>query len=248
VGINGKSVGNINTNLPNRLNRAKPVSGLAIPIDTFVKIASQMQVDLGVRPPIVTKSSSTADDLFIAAQHKSERGNYRSAIADYDSTLALNPNFTEVYFRRGIAHSSLKHWPEAMADYSRSIATTPSYSEAYIHRGNIRNVLADWRGAKSDFNLAIGLNPYTAAAYIGRGMALCELNDCQLALSDYHRAIELDPTSAYAYNSRGFAYHRLGSNKNAISSYLTAAELYRNQGNDRDYLDTVQKIKKLMKK
>jgi S1-C subfamily serine protease len=245
VGINGKSVGNINVNFP---NQDKPVSGLAIPIDTFVKVASQMQVDLGTRAPIVAKSSSTADDLFVAAQHKSERGNYQEAIDDYDTTLALNPNFTEVYFRRGIAHSSLKHWPEAMADYTRSISIAPNYSEAYIHRGNIRNILADWQGAKADFNVAIGLNPYNATAYIGRGQALCELNDCQLALSDYDRAIALNPTSAYAYNSRGVAYHRLGNRKNAISSYLTAAELYRQAGKDRDYLDTVQRIKELVKR
>jgi S1-C subfamily serine protease/lipoprotein NlpI len=248
VGINAKSVGNTNANHSNRLDLVKPVSGLAIPIDTFVKVASQMQVDLGTRPPIVAKSSSNADDLFVAAQHKSERGNYQAAIDDYDSTLVLNPNFTEVYFRRGIAHSSLQHWPEAMADYTRSISIAPNHSEAYIHRGNIRNILADWRGAKSDFNVAIGINPYNAAAYIGRGQALCELNDCQLALNDYRRAISLNPTSAYAYNSRGFAYYRLGNKKNAISSYLTAAELYRQAGKDRDYLDTVQKIKELVKR
>jgi S1-C subfamily serine protease len=243
IGINGKSVGNVNVNLPSQV---KPVSGLAIPIDTFVKVANQMQVDLDTRPPIADKTNSNADDLFVAAQHKSERGYYQEAIDDYDSTLALNPNFTEVYFRRGIAHSSLQHWPEAMADYTRSIASAPDHSEAYIHRGNIRNILADWRGAQSDFNVAIGLNPYNAAAYIGRGQATCELNNCQLALSDYHRAIELNPTSAYAHNSRGVAYHRLGNKQSAISSYLTAAELYQKQGNDRDYLDTVQKIKELV--
>ncbi len=248
VGINGKSVGNVNINLADRRNRIRPVSGLAIPIETFVQIASQMQVDLGARTPKSTVATSTADDFFIAAQHKSERGNYQEAIDDYDSTLALNPNFTEVYFRRGIAHSSLQHWPEAMADYTRSIATDPNYSEAYIHRGNIRNILADWQGAMSDFDLALGLNPSASAAYIGRGKALCELDKCQLALSDYNRAIELNPTSAYAYNNRGFAYYRLGDNQNALSSYLAAAELYRKQGNDRDYLDTVQKIKKLVKR
>ena len=245
VGINGKSVGNVNVNLPSRV---KPVSGLAIPIDTFVKVASQMQVDLGSRPPLTAKANSNADDLFVAAQHKSERGNYREAIDDYDSTLALNPNFTEVYFRRGIAHSSLKHWPEAMADYTRSIAIAPDYSEAYIHRGNIRNITADWQGAMADFDLALGLNPYASAAYVGRGKALCELNRCQLALSDYNRAIELSPTSAYAYNNRGFAYYRLGNKQSAISSYVAAAELYLKQGNDLDYLDTVQRIKELVKR
>jgi Flp pilus assembly protein TadD len=248
VGINGKSVGNVNAHQPDRHTRFKPVSGLAIPIDTFAKIASQMQVDLDLRASKSVVASSTADDYFVAAQHKSEQGNYQEAIDDYARTLALNPNFNEVYFRRGIAHSSLAHWPEAMADYTRSIAINPDYTEAYVHRGNIRNILSDWRGAKSDFNMAIALNPYISAAYIGRGTALCELNDCQLALTDYNRAIELNPASAYAFTSRGIAYHRLGNKQTAISNYLAAAEIYRKEGKDRDYLDTVQRIKALVKR
>ncbi len=248
VGINGKGVGNVNVNLPDRSNRFRPVSGLAIPIDTFTQIASQMQVEIGTRSPISASATATADDYFVAAQHKSERGNYRDAIDDYDSTLALNPNFTEVYFRRGIAYSSLQQWQAALADYTRSIAIDPAHTEAYVHRGNIRNILSDWRGAKSDFDLALASNPSLSVAYVGRGTALCELSQCQRGLQDYDRAIELNPASAYAYTSRGFAYYRLGNKKTAIDNYLAAAELYRKAGKDRDYLDTVEKIKELVKR
>ncbi len=248
VGINGKSVGNINPNLPERSNRFKPVSGLAIPIETFARVANQMQANMGTPPAIAPTSNLTADDFFVAAQHKSERGDYAGAIGDYDRTLALNPTFNEVYFRRGIARSSLQDWQGATADYTRSIAVNPDYTEAYVHRGNIRNILSDWQGAKSDFNLALALNPYLSTAYLGRGVALCQLNQCQNGLRDYNRAIELNPSEASAYTSRGFAYYRLGNKQNAIANYLTAAELYRKDGKDRDYLDTVQKIKELVKR
>ena len=258
IGINGKSVGAISASRSatdstasqdETRNKIKPVSGLAIPIDTFKQVASNLNVDLSNPTPIAATGSSalTADDFFITAGNKSQKGNYRGAIADYDRVLAMNPQFGEVYFRRGIARSLIKDWRGADADYTQAIAIAPGYTEAYLHRASVRNTLNDWRGAKADFDVVLSLNPINLLAYIGRGVALCELNDCQNGMKDYSRAIAIDPTAADAYNRRGFSYYRLGNRQGAIDNYLAAAELYRQQGKDRDYLETVQKIKQLVR-
>jgi S1-C subfamily serine protease len=249
IGINGKSIGMIDptANQSNRGNSLKPVSGLAIPIDTFMQIASQLNVSIQDRSQVPVAAVPTADDFFISAGTKSRQGNYQGAIADYDRALAINPQFREVYFRRGIAHSLIGHWQAAEIDYTQSIALNPEYAEAYLHRGNVRNILTNWRGAKSDFDFALSLNPKLLAAYIGRGVALCELNDCQDALNDYARAIYLSPVSADAYSYKGFAHYRLGNRQSAISSYLTAADLYQKQGKDNEYLEMVAKIRQLVR-
>ncbi len=248
IGINGKSIGtiDIDTNKQDRRDRFKPVSGLAIPINIFTKIASQLRVDIEKKPTTIINSELTADDFFVAAGHQSQKGDYQAAIANYNRTLSLNPNFGEVYFRRGIARSLVKDWRGAISDYTQAIALKPQHLEAYIQRGNIRNILSDWQGAKSDFDLALTLNPNTLSAYVGRAIALCELNHCESGLKDYDRAIALNPTSAYIYSSRGFAYYRLGNRKGAISNYLIAADLYQKEGKDRDYLETVEKIRGLV--
>ncbi|MCY7337282.1 MAG: tetratricopeptide repeat-containing serine protease family protein [Chamaesiphon sp.] len=257
IGINGKSIGTSDADVrQNDGNRIKPLTGLAIPINTFTRIASQLNVDIDNKLPLLGALKPTADDFFITAGTKSQQGDYQGAVTDYDRTLAMNPQFGEVYFRRGIARSLLKDWQGAEADYTRAIEIEPRYPEAYLHRGNVRNSLTNWRGAKSDFDLAIALNPNRSSAYLGRGVALCELNDCQGGLTDYNRAILLQHSSANTlnrsdaevYTRRGFAYYRLGNPQAAIDSYLTAAELYRKQGKDRDYLDTVQKIKQLIRR
>jgi Flp pilus assembly protein TadD len=251
IGINGKSVGTTEISPVQEETRTnfKPVSGLAIPIDTFKQVATSLNVDI-VSPsalPAATAVGLTADDFFITAGNKSQKGDYRGAIIDYDKALALNPQFEEVYFRRGVARTLIKDWQGAEADYTKAIATKPAYAEAYLHRGSIRNTLNNWRGAKSDFDLALALNPKSLPAYIGRGVALCELNDCKGGLQDYNRAIALNPTYAEAYTRRGFAYYRSGNRQGAIDNYMAAAELYRQQGKDRDYLETVLKIKQLVK-
>jgi S1-C subfamily serine protease len=249
IGINGKSVGTTETAPTQEETRTnfKPVSGLAIPIDTFKQVASSLNVDLDSPIPASTAVGLTADDFFITAGNKSQKGDYRGAIIDYNKALALNPQFEEIYFRRGIARTLIKDWQGAEADYTRAIATKPEYAEAYLHRGSIRNTLNNWRGAKSDFDIALALNPNSLPAYIGRGVALCELNDCKGGLQDYNRAIAINPTYADAYTRRGFAYYRSGNRQGAIDNYMAAAELYRQQGKDRDYLETVMKIKQLVR-
>jgi S1-C subfamily serine protease len=249
IGINGKSVGTTETTPIQEETRTnfKPVSGLAIPIDTFKQVASSLNVDIDSPIPASTAVGLTADDFFITAGNKSQKGDYRGAIIDYNKALALNPQFEEIYFRRGIARTLIKDWQGAEADYTRAISTKPEYAEAYLHRGSIRNTLSNWRGAKSDFDIALALNPNSLPAYIGRGVALCELNDCKGGLQDYNRAIAINPAYAEAYTRRGFAYYRSGNRQGAIDNYMAAAELYRQQGKDRDYLETVLKIKQLVR-
>jgi tetratricopeptide (TPR) repeat protein len=249
IGINGKSVGTTEISPVQEETRInfKPVSGLAIPIDTFKQVASSLNVDLGSPVAASISVGLTADDFFITAGNKSQKGDYRGAIVDYNQALALNPQFEEIYFRRAVARTLIKDWQGAEADYTKAIATKPEYAEAYLHRGSIRNTLNNWRGAKTDFDLALALNPNSLPAYIGRGVALCELNDCKAGLQDYNRVIALNPTYAEAYTRRGFAYYRSGNRQGAIDNYMAAAELYRQQGKDRDYLETVVKIKQLVR-
>ena len=251
IGINGRSVG---TTTINRVgvaspleNRVKPVSGLAIPIDTFTRVASQLNVEIAQKPLTPGSLQPTADDFFITAQEKSQKGDYQNAIADYNRALAIDPQFKEIYFRRGLARSLTKDWQGAEADYTRAIAINPQHPEAYLHRGSIRNVLSNWQGAKADFDIAAILNPNIAAIYVGRGVALCELRNCQSGLKDYDRAIALNPADADAYTRRAFAYHQLGNNRVAVENYVAAAEIYQKQGKDDEYFETVKKIKQLVR-
>jgi S1-C subfamily serine protease len=247
IGIDGKSIGTTGNyrGINGRTNPAKPISGLAIPINTFVQVARQLSVELDEKSTTPVSSVLTADDFFVTAQNKAEKGDYRGAIADYNQTLALNPNFGEVYFRRALAKNILKDWQGAEADYTKAIAVKRDHGEAYTNRGLIRNILGNWAGAKLDFDIAIIYNPRAAFAYVGRGIARCELKDYPGGISDYNMAIALNPNYPDTYTSRGFAHYSIGDKQSAITDYLAAAEIYRKQGKNRQYLEVVRKIRGL---
>ena len=248
VGINGKSVGTIDPRRSKngQSNSLKPVSGLAIPINTFSQVASQLQVDVAPKLNPAESSTQTADDFFVTAQNKSQKGDYRGAIADYNRTLALNPNFKEVYFRRGLARNVLRDWRGAEKDYSIAVIVKPDHADAYLNRGMVKNILADWQGAKLDFDLALIFNPHHTSAYVGRGIARCQLKDCQGSVRDYNLAIGFNPSDAEAYTNRASAYQSLGNKRRAIADYQIAASLYQRQGKDLEYLQVVQKISQII--
>src|SRR5580700_8435230 len=63
------------------------------------------------------------------------KGDYESAIADYDQAIRLKPDYPEAYNGRGIAHDDKAEYDRAIADYDQAIRLKPDYPEAYNGRG-----------------------------------------------------------------------------------------------------------------
>ena len=148
IGISGKSIGAD----PTYKTRYRPVSGLAIPIDTFKQIVND-------RLPTTLAESElkTSDDFFVAAGNEAAKGNYQAAVRNYTRALTIDPDLSEVYFRRGISLILTKDWKNAEADFGRSIESNPNYIEAYLYRAKVRTVLGNSQGANADFSSVVSL-------------------------------------------------------------------------------------------
>jgi S1-C subfamily serine protease len=85
---------------------AKLGRNLGIVVERFGKVALAMGVKLNepvVALPVDQKLN--ASDYFLTAYKKSDRGDYRGALADYNQAIAINPKYAEAYNNRGF----LKH-------------------------------------------------------------------------------------------------------------------------------------------
>ncbi|HEY9702682.1 MAG TPA: tetratricopeptide repeat protein, partial [Allocoleopsis sp.] len=137
----------------------------------------------------LTEQLMPKQDFFSLGYQKLELGDYQGAIADYNSAIELNPNYTIAYNNRGNAYRNLKEYQKAIADYNRAIELNPNYTIAYNNRGNAYRNLKEYQKAIADYNKAIDLNPKDAIAYNNRGNAYRNLKEYQKALSDYNKAI-----------------------------------------------------------
>ncbi len=88
---------------------------------------------------------------------KFNRGDYDSAITDYNEAIILDPNYVSAYNRLGIAESYLGHHKSAIEHYNMAIQLDPDYHHAYHNRGNAKNELDDQQGAQKDWKKADGL-------------------------------------------------------------------------------------------
>ena len=137
------------------------------------------------------------DDTLVAYDRRGnaydDKGDPRSAIADYTKALQLKPKLAPLYNDRGIAYDDAADYDQAIADYTKAIALKPDYAEAFNNRGTAYHHKANETAAISDFSRAIQLKPQYAKAYYNRAVTRHIRGDKAGAAADYYEAIKLNP-------------------------------------------------------
>lgn len=143
-------------------------------------------------------------------------GDYRQAIADYSTAIAIKPDYATAYHNRGITFSTLGEHTQAIADFNFAINLKPDYSEAYNNRGKSYSALNDFQKALEDINRAITIKPEDATYYHNRGYVHFVLGNPRQAIDDFGTAVRIKPDYADAYNSRGAVHYSTGNYKQAV--------------------------------
>ena len=188
---------------------------------------------------IASMTRMNTQDLFNQGVKKTERGDFKSAIKDFNEVLQINPTFIEAYCNRGIARAELGDYKGAMADFDSALSLNPAHADAYDKRGTVRAQMGDQKGALVDFDQALQREPNLVDAYYNRGLAHTQLGNFQEAIADYNQAIRINPTLAEAYGNRGFVHYRLGDKPKAIADFQKAAQLFSDHGNTDGYQQTL---------
>ena len=181
--------------------------------------------------------SISAETYFTWGNTKYYLGDYKGAIADYDSAIRLKPDYAGAYYNRGLAKGMLGQHFAAIADYDSAIRLKPDDANAYNNRGIVKSNLGQHFAAIADFDSAIRLKPDDADVYYNRGTVKSNLGQHLAAIADYDSTIRLNPDHADAYNNRGIAKRALGQHFAAIADYDIAirlkpddAQAYNNRG------------------
>jgi tetratricopeptide (TPR) repeat protein len=119
----------------------------------------------------------------------SNRGNSKmsqnrpqEALADYNKSVELAPNFPDPYLNRGAALESLGKWEEAIADYDHLLAIAPNDAAGYNNRGNAKAGLGKWREAIADYQIAMKVNSRFSTAFGNNAIALYEIGETDAAI------------------------------------------------------------------
>lgn len=221
------------SNKPSDINAnvlVKTGFNLGIPVNSFLKLASQMGVQLGATAPVIATQprTTTADDFFVTAANKFRQGDYPGAISGFDRAIATKPNYTAAYIARAEANLYLDNGQEVVRDANLALKLNPKSDDAYALRGGGKTSIADTKGAFADFDRAIALNPRNSRSYLYRGITELQYADPRKALQSIDRALALDPNLSDGYSVRGAAKYLLGDPSGSESDFNRAIQLNAN--------------------
>ena len=128
----------------------------------------------------------------------SDAGRASEAIEMLDQAVKLRPDLFEAYYNLGVAHESLKHWPEAIAAYGKAIKLKPQdanprasqadaqYNLAVVFRraGRLEEAVAPAREA-------VALAPDRPHAHLNLGMLLSDTKRYDEAIGELMAAAQL---------------------------------------------------------
>lgn len=130
---------------------------------------------------------------------------YEQALADFEESIKLNPDFAPVYNNRGNVLMAMGRVEDAIADFSQAIALAPAYGAAFNNRGNAYVALGQLEKAEADLRRAIALLPSSAAPLNGRGKIAAANQRPFASLRFLNRAILLNRNYPAAYRNRAAA-------------------------------------------
>jgi tetratricopeptide (TPR) repeat protein len=96
------------------------------------------QVEFKNGKEIATKEDEKFYRQFSNASKLSSAGNYSGAVKAFDKLIALNPNYSDLYFHRGTAHLYDMKFDEAIKDFDKAIELEPLYKESLSNRAFAR--------------------------------------------------------------------------------------------------------------
>jgi tetratricopeptide (TPR) repeat protein len=86
---------------------------------------------------------------------KSGIAEFESAIGEFTKALALDPNCSVSYLKRGLCYYNLGKMEDSYKDFNKAIDLNPRDSEAYYHRAVVRKMLKDSKGCCDDLNTSV---------------------------------------------------------------------------------------------
>nr|KAG5706748.1 hypothetical protein BaRGS_007251 [Batillaria attramentaria] len=159
------------------------------------------------------------------------------ALADFDKSISLSPNFPTSYVQKGFAEhrrAMMLQSPTQMEAAQKSFEATlekfPHCSDAYMLYGQSLCDLGKFKEADKQFVKALELEPDNANTIVHRGLLMLQWkSDTQEAVKVIQSALEVDPLCEYAYEILGTVKVQQGDMEGAVNFFEKAISLSKSE-------------------
>jgi tetratricopeptide (TPR) repeat protein len=234
----------------------KVALNMAIPINTFLNLAPQVDKRLGLKASITeTKSQEMlADDYLLQAVVKATSHDYTEdsveawlnpnqkpestfnnnkalltdALKNLDIAIQLSPDYDLAYAIRGFIHGELGNNNLALEDINKAIDLNPNVPIYYFFRAEYSSRMG--KDPTSDMDKWLSLSHNDAQIQLGKALEFLSQNNLQEALNALNFVIQLDPGHEFAYFMRAGVRQSLRDCEGALKDIQMVAKLTKESG------------------
>ncbi|MFZ9188727.1 MAG: tetratricopeptide repeat protein [Algoriphagus sp.] len=130
--------------------------------------------------------------FLLKGNKKMEENDPKTALGFYEEALALDSNFVDAYYNKGMAHIRLNQLEAAIQDFSIAIQKKPDYTDALFQRGLAYLDLGANYNAKEDAARMVTQNPTDWRSFFLKGLTEEKQKSYAEALQSFQKAADLD--------------------------------------------------------
>lgn len=116
------------------------------------------------------------------------------ALADYQASLKLQPDYLDAQYNLANLLSSINKNEEAIAAYKKILQKDPHQKDALFNRGNAYKKLKKYQEALDDYQRVLQLEPNNMKALLNSGNTFLALEDLEKAIKSYDQLLEINPS------------------------------------------------------
>lgn len=176
--------------------------------------------------PGISENHFKKGDYFIANDNNNE------AIISLTRATDLNKNFTEAWYKLGLAYANLRKFEIAVPNFKKAVVLDNRHLLSQKGLADAYYALKDYNNAAQNYQTALtiinasknSIDPSTISqVYNSMGKSYFLINESdEKALEAFKNAVKKNPVYAEAYFNRGLYYHRKKELNNAIEDLENA--------------------------
>jgi type IV pilus assembly protein PilF len=147
------------------------------------KIVSTAEADQGI-PASAKKAFEVANKLL-------EKGDFESAITEFNRAIAIYPDYTNARNKLGVQYLKHKRLEEASEQFKTILEKNPKYYNARLNLGIVRVEQKRYSEAIEELSQAVALDSSQPAAHLFWGVAALDTDDLLIAERELVKALLL---------------------------------------------------------
>ena len=152
-------------------------------------------------------------------------GELEKAITHYDIAIAIEPNFIDCRFNKGVALYALRKYPQAISAFEKVLELDELYSEAHYNLGNVLVDTLDFDNAISHFQRVLVINKQHFNAANNLALVFSSRGNKDAAINYLQYAIEINPNSYEAHSNLGNIYNSMYEFTKSLFHYEKALKI-----------------------